>query len=233
MKAIILAAGLGTRLRPLTNTKPKALVEVAGVPLLEIVLKRLIAAGVTEVIINLHHFPEQIRDFVHSKSDFGLRVEFSHEKDRLLDTGGGLQQAAHFFDDGAPFYLHNVDIVSDFDLRAMLAAHMSEPRLVTLAVNQRETARYFIFDADLTLCGWKSLKTGVVKNARAPKGNSLDLAFAGVHVISPEIFALLRERGSFSIVDSYLRLAAQGETIKAYRIDGFEWRDVGKLSELS
>ena len=231
MKAMILAAGLGTRLRPHTDGQPKALVEYRRVPLLEQVLTRLISFGVNEVIINLHHFPEQIIEFVKSKDHFGMRVEFSHEP-ALLDTGGGLKQAAWFFDDGQPFLLHNVDIISDIDLNKMMDAHRSGGCLATLAVNQRETKRYFLFDEAGRLCGWKSLKDERTIVTRQPHGQLNELGFCGIHVISPRIFDKLTEVGVFSIVDSYLRLAGAGENIQAFRVDEYHWLDVGKLDHL-
>lgn len=231
MKAMILAAGLGTRLRPITDSRPKALVEVGGKPLLEHILNRLTAAGVSEVIINLHHFPEQIRAFVAEKESFGIRIEFSHET-ILLDTGGGLKQAAAFFDDDQPFILHNVDILTNLDLNKMIARHTETRSLATLAVNQRQTTRYFLFDEKDQLCGWESLKEPRRLLVRAEITEPRRLAFCGIHVISPEIFSKMNETGVFSIVEVYLRLAAAGERIKAFRADGFEWRDVGKLAEI-
>lgn len=228
MKAMILAAGLGTRLRPLTNSRPKALIEINGVPLLEMVLKRLIDAGVTEVIINLHHFPEQITDFLNEKDNFGIRIEFSYEE-MLLDTGGGLKQASWFFDDDRPFLLHNVDVVSNVDFKKMIDAHSAAKCLATLAVNRRDTKRYLIFDATNQLCGWKSLIENQKNLAKAPQGDTLDLAFCGIHVLSPAIFARLDKQGPFSIIESYLRLARENESILAFRIDDYFWQDMGKL----
>ncbi len=231
MKAMILAAGLGTRLRPITNTKPKALIEIGGVPLIEIVLKRLIAVGVSEVIINLHHFPEQIIEFLNAKKNFGVHIEFSHEE-TLLDTGGGLKKAGSFFDDDQPFILHNVDVLSDIDLQKMMQTHMASHALATLAINHRQTKRYFIFDEDNLLCGWKSLIENKRIDTRSPKGSTIDLAFGGIHIISPDIFGKLTEKGSFSIVDSYLRLAGENERIMAFRVDDYSWQDVGKMEQL-
>lgn len=224
---MILAAGLGTRLRPITGSRPKALIEYNGAPLLQHVLDRLISFGVTEVIINLHHFPQQIVEFLKSKNDFGIHIEFSRET-ILLDTGGGLKQAAWFFDDGQPFILHNVDIISDIDLKKMIAAHRAGAYLATLAVNQRQTSRYFLFDENDQLCGWKSFKDERTIMTRQPSGQLYELAFCGIHVISPSIFEKLTEEGAFSIVDSYLRLAGEGEIIRAFRVDGCQWLDAGK-----
>ncbi len=228
---MILAAGLGTRLQPITNTKPKALVEVRGITLLEYVMRQLLKHGVNEVIINLHHFPDQIKQFIESKNQFDCRIEFSEEP-VLLDTGGGLKNAAWFFDDKAPFILHNVDIISDIDLGRMLRQHRENNALVTLAVNSRTTNRYFMFDENDFLCGWKSVQENKEIRAREPQGQITDLAFCGLHVISPAIFAKLTETGRFSIVESYLRLAGENAAIQAFRVDAYNWRDVGKLSEL-
>ena len=227
MKAMILAAGLGTRLRPVTDTKPKALVEMNGVPLIEQVLTRLIAAGVKEVIVNLHHFPQQIIEFLQAKDNFGIRIEFSHEE-KLLDTGGGLKKAGWFFDDGQPFIVHNVDVISDIDLREMIEQHSAKNCLATLAVNRRKSNRYFIFDEENLLCGWKSLTEDKTIEARTPAGKTTDGAFCGIHIISPGIFEKLNEDGAFSIVESYPRLAGETERIMAFQAAGYSYRDVGK-----
>lgn len=232
MKAMIFAAGLGTRLRPITNNKPKALVEVNGVPLLETVLNCLIAAGVSEVIINLHHFSDQIKDFLRQKDNFGIRIEFSGEE-TLLDTGGGLKKAAWFFDDGHSFLVHNVDILSNIDLRRMVEFHLDNHCMATLAVNQREGKRYLVFDEDNLLCGWKSLRANKEVINRTLVGEPKNLGFCGIHVISPEFLDRMNETGAFSIITSYVRLAGEGERILAFRADEYSWRDVGKLEELN
>lgn len=231
MKAMILAAGLGTRLRPLTDTRPKALIEIQRVPLLEIVIRRLLAAGVQEIIINTHHCAEQIAGFLQAHDNFGVRIELSHEPE-LLDTGGGLRQAGHFFDDGQPFFLHNVDIVSNIDLRAMYAQHLASASLATLAVKPRRTSRYFLFDEAGQLCGWKSMQPARVELARQPQGELHELAFDGIHVISPALLPRMTETGAFSIVQTYLRLAGEGESIRAFRTEGYFWQDVGKIAQL-
>lgn len=228
---MILAAGLGTRLRPLTNTRPKALVEVNHVPLLEIVLKRLISAGVTEVIINVHHFAERIADFLRAKSNFGIRIELSYEE-KLLDTGGGIKNASYFFDDRRPFFVHNVDILSEIDLNEMYRYHLAHGGLATLAVNQHETSRYLIFDEEDKLCGWKSLKQNINEMVRPPIGETHFLGFCGIHVISPGFFEKMTEQGAFSIIKCYLRLAGLGENILAFDANPFYWRDVGTLKKL-
>jgi len=232
MKAMILAAGLGTRLQPITNAKPKALVEVKGVPLIEWVLQRLIAADVTEVIINLHHFPELIKKFLRQRNNFGIRIEFSEEPE-LLDTGGGLKQVQWFFDDPHPFLVHNVDVLSDIDFGGMLQFHKEHDNLVTLAVNHRETNRYFLFDEANLLCGWKSLEPEKTIMSREPDGEISEQAFCGIQVLSPRLFPKMTEEGPFSIVDCYLRLAKEHTRIRGLNVDSYRYLDIGKLAALS
>ncbi|MBI3549180.1 MAG: nucleotidyltransferase family protein [Elusimicrobia bacterium] len=230
MKAMILAAGVGSRLRPITDTRPKALVKVGGVPMLEIVLRRLMAAGVDGVIVNVHHFPEQIEAFLKERGNFGIRVELSREPE-LLDTGGGLKKASWFFDDGKPFFLHNVDAYTELDLAKMYAAHLAGGALATLAVAKRESGRYLLFDKDGRLRGRESAKG--VEWAGAQVEAPEKLAFNIVHVISPALFPKLTETGFFSIIDAYLRLAAQGERIQSFRADPYYWRDIGTPETLA
>jgi mannose-1-phosphate guanylyltransferase len=232
MKAMVLAAGLGTRLRPLTNDRPKALVEVCGRTLLEITLTRLRHFGICDVIINVHHYADMVMDHVKAAGNFGMHIEFSRE-DVLLDTGGGLKKAAWFLggDSSAnkdePFILHNVDVISNIDLQRMVEIHKQSAALATLAVQDRKTSRYLLFDDQLQLCGRRLVKEEKTEIVR-PSQNMLELAFAGIHVISPRIFPLLTEDGIFSIIPAYLRLAAQGEKIQAFRADEYYWRDLGK-----
>jgi len=235
MKAMVLAAGLGTRLRPLTEDRPKALVEVAGRTMLEITLARLRAFGVCEVIVNAHHFADMIVEYLKAHDNFGMRIEISREQD-LLDTGGGLKKAAYFLQGGAkggeePFLLHNVDVISTIDIRAMMRAHTEKKALATLAVRDRKTSRHLLFDENLQLCGRRSSadsKDEVVRPAKQAQA----LAFCGIHIISPRIFPLMVEEGAFSIITSYLRLAAAGEKVAAFRADDFYWRDLGKPEDL-
>jgi mannose-1-phosphate guanylyltransferase len=235
MKAMVLAAGLGTRLRPLTDNRPKALVEIDGRNLLEITLTRLKYFGVREVIINVHHFADLVLDYLKSHQNFGMRIEVSREE-LLLDTGGGLKKAAWFFlQDPAqtdqPFLLHNVDVISTIDFREMLEFHKSRKALATLAVQKRETSRHLLFNENLKLCGRRSVKDGKQEIVRV-SSNLQALAFSGIHVISPRLLTMIQEHGIFSIIDSYLRLAAQGENIFAFNADQFYWRDLGKPSDL-
>ena len=233
MKAMILAAGLGTRLRPLTDHRPKALVEIAGRTLLEITLSRLLAFGIREVIINVHHFADAILDYLKTNDNFGMRIEVSRE-DVLLDTGGGLKKAAYFFLEDSnrsdePFILHNVDVISTIDLRRMVQFHTENQALATLAVQNRETARYLLFDEQLKLCGRRrGQETELVRSSKQVQA----LAFSGISVISPRLFAMMIEEGVFSIITSYLRLAAQGENILAFRADEYYWRDLGRPDDV-
>jgi len=230
MRAMVLAAGLGTRLRPLTDDRPKALVEVAGRTLLEITLARLRAFGIREVIVNAHHFAGMVREYLKAHDDFGMRIEVSHEE-TLLDTGGGLKKAAWFFLEDShcdePFILHNVDVISTIDLGRMVQFHTQNQALGTLAVQNRATSRYLLFDGKGHLRGRRpgsNLKREIALTEPQMQG----LAFSGIHVISPRLLTRITEEGAFSIIDSYLRLAAQGEKILAFRADEYDWRDLGK-----
>jgi NDP-sugar pyrophosphorylase family protein len=223
----VLAAGLGTRLRPLTNDRPKALVEISGRTLLEITLARLREFGIREVIINVHHFADKVIDYLKANQNFGMEIEISRE-DVLLDTGGGLKKAGWFFqNDSAPFILHNVDVISNIDLKAMLQFHTERRALATLAVQERKSSRYLLFNEELQLCGRKLGNDNPPQIVRQSP-NLQPLAFSGIHVISPGLFPLMKEEGIFPIIDCYLRLAGAGEKIVAFRADQYYWRDLGK-----
>lgn len=235
MKAMVLAAGLGTRLRPLTDHRPKALVEIGGRTLLEITLTRLREFGIREVIINVHHFADMVAGYLKSKNNFGMQIEMSREE-VLLDTGGGLKKARWFFLEGRegvdePFLLHNVDVISSIDFHRMTEWYKEHRALATLAVQERETERYLLFDEEGQLCGRRILrekKEEVVRTGRKPKA----LAFTGIHLISPRLLAMMKEDGVFSIIDLYLRLAREGESIVGFRADDYYWRDLGKLDQV-
>jgi NDP-sugar pyrophosphorylase family protein len=254
MKAMILAAGLGTRLRPLTDTRPKALVEINNRTLLEIILTRLRTFGVTEAIINVHHFADMVEQYLKSKNSFDMRIEISREDDQLLDTGGGLKKAAWFFQGDPsradssrdhsisadkPFLLHNVDVLSTMDLAAMLEFHTEHQALATLAVQSRDSGRQLLFNDQLQLSGRRVKGHPPLATGRSPVPESATLsalhplAFSGIHIISPRLLPLLTETGPFSIIDSYLRLASQGERIVAFRHDNSYWRDLGKPADLA
>jgi MurNAc alpha-1-phosphate uridylyltransferase len=231
MDAMLLAAGLGTRLRPLTDHTPKALIRIGDVPILENVARRLIAAGADRLIINLHHLGGQIRRYVEAREGFGVEVAFSDEAEAPLETGGGLLQAAPLLRREEPFFLHNADILTDLPLREMYEAHLRAAPLATLAVMERPTSRYLLFD-DQGLLGRTDEKKGVRIEARDAVGEVRELAFGGVHVVSPSIFGRITERGSFSILDPYLRLVGAGERIESFRIDDARWMDIGKPEQL-
>ena len=231
MKAMVLAAGRGIRLGALTAARPKALLEIGGVTLLEHVMRRLVAAGVTEAVINLHHLGELIPPFVERHQRFGLRrVEYSREPD-LLDTGGGLKRAAWFFDDGRTFLVHNCDVLSDIDLAVLAQAHEAAGALVTLAAKARPTARALLFDADGRLVGRRSAD-GQDAWVRPPHGRAVALGYCGVHAASPALFGRITETGAFPLADCYLRLAGSGEPILAHRVDHARWRDCGRPEDL-
>ena len=232
MKAMVLAAGLGTRLQPLTNDRPKALVEVAGRTLLELTLTRLKSSGIREVIINTHHFADMVADYLVANHNFGMTIEISRE-DILLDTGGGLKRAAHFFTNSDdPFLLHNVDVLSAIDFEEMLRHRRETGALATLAVQDRPTSRYLLFDESGQLCGRRSGVDGPVESVCATQTFE-SRAFSGIHIISPRIFNLMHEDGVFSIIPVYLRLAAQGEHIQSFQADAWYWRDLGRPQQIA
>jgi MurNAc alpha-1-phosphate uridylyltransferase len=228
---MILAAGLGTRLGPITRDTPKALVDIHGAPILEHIARRLIAAGADHIIINVHHHAQRIIDFVRSRDDFGVRVSISHEVDAPLETGGGLLHARPLFRRDASFFLHNVDVLCDADLNAMYAAHVGSGALATLAVNTRPTSRLLLFDEN-GLCGRMSAGGGAGAEVHSTGGDPRALAFAGIHVISPPLLDMIEETGAFSIIDLYLRLASQGRPIVHHDIGAALWLEIGNPDRL-
>ena len=229
---MLFAAGMGTRLKPFTETMPKALVPVAGIPMIEILINHLQKNGITDIIVNVHHFAGQVIEFLRLNDNFTANISISHEEELLLDTGGGLQKAAWFFNDRQPFLVQNVDVISDLDYLAMLDLNSNSKSLATLAVSKRETSRYFLFDDTMQLCGWENTRTGEVKMVRSENQKLTRFAFSGIHIIDPVIFSLMPQSGKFSIVDTYLELAAD------HKITGFEhnpenWVDMGKPEEIS
>ena len=232
MKAMILAAGLGTRLRPLTDNRPKALVEINGRTLLEITLSRLRTFGIHDVIINVHHFTDMVVDYLKKNDNFGMHIEISREEE-LLDTGGSLKKAAWFFKGSrghsgkeAPFILHNVDVLSTIDLEGMWQLHFETQALATLAVQDRETSRYLLFDERRELSGRRAGRDQPPEVVR-PAQQLQAWAFSGIHIISPRLLTMMTEDGAFSIITTYLRLAGKGEKILASRADKYYWRDLG------
>lgn len=233
MKALIFAAGLGTRLKPITDNLPKALVPIAGKPLLEHVILKLKAAGYDEIIVNIHHFPDQIIDFLKEKNYFGIRIEVSDERNELLDTGGGIRKAAWFFDDGKPFLVHNVDILSNVDLAELNNQHIRNNTLATLVVSRRDTFRYLLFNEEMRLNGWINEKTGETKPANLDQSISYNkLAFSGIQVLSPMVFELMEKQTlKFPVIDFYLSNAAS-QVINGFVPADFKMLDVGKLNVL-
>jgi len=230
MKALILAAGLGTRLQPITQHSPKALAKINDITLLEILIKRLKRFGIGEVIINVHHFADQIVGFVEEHKQFGIEIKFSDERNQLLDTGGGIKNAEWFLNDGNPFLVHNVDVISSINLNNFADYHQKVGALASVAVRNRDTSRYFLFNNKDVLCGWKNISTG--KQIITNQSSIIHpFAFSGIHIISPEIFNLVDKIGKFSIVDEYLRLSFDHK-ICAYKHDDTHWMDLGKVANL-
>lgn len=245
---MLFAAGLGTRLRPLTNDRPKALVEVNGVTLLEVAIRRLIVAGCQEMIVNVHHFAEQVIDFIEKNRQFGIQIAISDEREQLLDTGGGLKKAAWFFDDGQPFLVCNADVLTDMNLAHFYQKHLESGALATLAVRHRNTSRYFLFDGKMRLAGWRNTKTNeermVIGHSPlvagimpplpiTPQPSLHSFAFSGIHAISPGFFDWMpADKTAFSIIDVYLNAAATGQVF-GFDHSADEWLDVGKPEALA
>lgn len=234
MKALLFAAGVGSRLRPLTDATPKALIPVGGVPLLERALVALKDAGCDEFAVNVHHHADQVAGFCATlASRYGVTVKVSREDDLLLETGGGLKKAAPLLAGDEPFFIRNADVVTDLDLGALLAAHRAVSPLATLAVRERKSSRAFLFDREGRLVGHADDKRGVVRWAREAVPHARRLSFDGVHVASPLLPGRLTENGVFSIVDSYLRLAGEGAEIRAFDASRWAWFDVGTPEKLA
>ena len=238
MKALILAAGLGTRLRPITDTMPKALVSVGGKPMLQRAMENLKGAGFDEVAVNVHHFGQQIIDFLDDNRNFGMTVHISDERGQLLETGGGIKKAARLFTGDEPFLVCNVDILTNAAFDEVYAHHVRSGNDATLLVSQRNTTRYLIFGRENGLmCGWHNKKTGEIR----PEGFSFDaglhleVAFSGVHVISPSLLRYMDEgerwSGRFSIIDFYIDVCRKAR-IGAYIQEGLELLDIGKIDTL-
>ena len=230
---MIFAAGLGTRLRPLTDHKPKALVEFNGQTLLQWNIMRLLKAGFNRIVVNVHHFAPLVIKYLDDNNGFGADIIISDESDQLLDTGGGLKKARDHFKDGQPILIHNVDIITNIDLMALYNYHQAQHALATLAVRNRETSRVLLFDEDDLLRGWRNNATGELKlplaNTQPEKLHPL--AFSGIQVINQELPGLMTETGKFSMIDVYLRLSAT-HAVMAYRHNEDYWTDVGKIEQL-
>ncbi len=229
---MIFAAGLGTRLKPLTDERPKALVEVGKISLLERCILNLISFGVTEIIVNIHHFGEQIINFIAEKH-FSIPICISDERQQLLDTGGGLKRAMTFFDTQEPFFVHNVDIISNINLHEMYAQHKQSKAIATLAVRERQSYRYLLIDEKQELCGRINLKTDsrtIIKDKHCQQLQPV--AFSGIQVISPAIFKYMPTENVFSIIDLYLQIPAT-EKIATYKHQYGFWMDMGKIEDIA
>jgi len=231
MRAMILAAGLGTRLRPLTNSIPKALIKIKGHTLLELQIRKLKAAGFKKIIINIHHHAKMIEDYLKLNSNFNCDIELSDESEKLLETGGGLKKASWFFSDSSPFLVQNVDILSDINLIDFYDSHGKTDALSSLAVLERKSSRYFVFDEENFLVGWKNEKTKESKVVRKPVGKIKLLAFSGIQIVEPKIFKYFPNKDIFSLVDLYLA-AAMEERIVSYDHSENIWMDLGKKENL-
>lgn len=238
MRAMVFAAGLGTRLKPFTLEHPKALVPVGGVPMLQRVLLKIKSAGITDVVVNVHHFAEQIVDFLKANGNFGIHISISDETSLLLDTGGGILAAAPLLDGNEPILVHNADILTDFSIDAMAADFGKADALASLFVSERRTSRYLLFDGDMRMRGWKNLSTGQVLPPGLEVSGKKALAFGGVHIISPRVFPLLRDYAQeagpvFPIIPFYVQ-ACQNHNIVAFSPnEPYMWHDIGKPESLA
>ena len=227
---MIFAAGLGTRLYPHTVDRPKALVEIAGKTLLQMAIEKVSAAGYDELIINIHHFGGQIIEFLQKNNYFGLTIHISDERDQLLDTGGGILKAKPFLDGAEPFLVYNVDVLSDIDLQLFRRYHLERGGMASLAVRDRKTSRYLVFDQSMQLSGWQNIHTGdKIVSHDVPNCNLL--AFSGIQLIEPTIFKLISERGNFPLIPMYLRLAVN-HPIFGYLDHSSVWMDLGKPDQM-
>lgn len=248
MKAMIFAAGLGTRLKPLTDTLPKALVPLAGKPLLQWQIERLKAAGITDIVVNVHHFPDMIINYLHDNDNFGCRIAVSDERDMLLETGGGLRKAEallgsgvqEFRSSGEGILICNVDILSNINIPTLLNAYNPD-EMGVVVVSERDTQRYLLFDEENRLCGWTNIATGEVRGEEAIRRGGEQvmkkLAFSGMQVLNPRIFdcmdKVVEQKGDkFSLIDLYLSIAEK-EILRAYIPENYRMMDVGKIAQLS
>lgn len=213
MKAFILAAGLGTRLKPFTNHHPKALATINGVTLLELTIKKLQENKIFHIVINVHHFAQQIIDLLEKENGFGSKFEISNEIDELLETGGGLKKAAPFLRDEKDFVMVNVDILSDIQLLEMIQFHQQENAIATLAVQNRQSSRYLLFDEKQQLGGWKNVKTNELKLSNPDLSTWKEMAFSGIQMLRNDIFNYMPSENKFSIIDVYLELCKKQKVL--------------------
>ena len=231
MTAFILAAGLGTRLKPFTEHFPKALVDVNGKPLLQRLIEKLKQSGYTNIVVNVHHFADMVIDFLNANQNFGINIQISDEREQLLDTGGAILKAQPFLENESCFLVHNVDILSTIDFSKIVECHVKSGALATMAIRDRNTSRKFLFDENLQLKGWQNSKTNEQILLTESFEHLSPLAFSGIHVISSDIFKHINQSGRFSIVETYLDLAKTLD-IRGFRHDKDLWLDVGKPEQL-
>ena len=234
MKAMIFAAGTGSRLKPFTDHTPKALIPVAGKPMLEHVILKLKEAGFNEIVVNVHHLGDQIIDFLTLNNNFGLEIHISDERDYLLETGGGIKHAARFLQGDEPFLVHNVDIVSNVNLKELYNHHLQTNPLATLLVSKRETSRNLLFNKENNLSGWRNKETGEIKSIypHFDPSQYTEYAFNGIHVMSPQVFEWMEEwTGKFSIINFYLAVCAKAH-IQAFQQEDLQILDIGKPDAL-
>ena len=227
MKAMIFAAGYGSRLKPITNKVPKALVKIGDQVLLGLIIQKLINYGYNQIIINIHHFADQIISYLKENNNFNIEIAISDERDELLDSGGGLKKASWFFQKNETCLLHNVDILSDIDLTKMLDYHKKIDAIATLAVRNRDTKRYFLFNNNMQLKGWKNKATNEIKYVEKLELHLQEFAFSGIHIIEPELIETMTGKGKFSIIEQYLKIA-QHNKIVGYDHTNTKWMDIGK-----
>lgn len=237
MKAFIFAAGLGTRLRPLTDSMPKALVEVGGMPAIQHVIERIKMAGIKDVVINVHHFPDMVRNFFERNCNFGLNVKISDESELLLDTGGGLYKALPLLGGDEPVLLHNADIVTDISLADMMSEYGADRPDALLLVSERASSRQLLFDASECMNGWQNVATGETRPAGLSVTGLRSLAFGGVHIISPSMFPFLKEYAEghgpvFSITPFYIEACRRFDIRAFVPAHPFKWYDIGRLESL-
>lgn len=229
MKAMILAAGLGSRLKPLTDNSPKVLLKAGPYTLLQFAILKLRSYGYNQLIINVHHHAQMVKDYLAGNDNFGCNIEISDETDKLLDTGGGLKKASWFFEDGNPFLVYNADIVSNINLNEFMDSHIQSQSMASLSVRNRPASRYLLFDSEMNLCGWENPSTAEKRIARNSESMQ-PMAFSGIHAVNPEIFSHMSD-GKFSIIDTYLNLASDHQ-IKGITDTSNLWADAGKPHSL-
>jgi NDP-sugar pyrophosphorylase family protein len=227
MKAMIFTGGLESSMHMQAADNPRALIGINGEPLLGMLIRRLAESGFNEIIINVHHFAARIRDYIYEKKFMGIRIEVSDETDLILDSGGGLKKVAWFFDDGLPFLVYNLEVLSDIDLGMLYRNHILSGALVTLVIRRRECERYMLFSESMELCGWENTETGESVMSKLHEGRLHPYAFSRIQVVNPSIFSLITERGAFPLAELYLRLASLN-IIRGYPDNESIWMDLAK-----